>query len=283
MNMLENLLFRYFQYLDSKGTTYNAVVGLLWTAGIGAFDLVAPDEATHSFLYILPIAFVTWFSGIRLGIAILLMCTVLWSLNNIVESLLISSWNIISTLLFFTAIAALLNKTRAMWENEKKLSRTDPLTGAINLRAFTELVEYEILRSQRDGLPFSLAYLDLDNFKHVNDAYGHSAGDGLLKSIVSNMVHHLRKTDVIARLGGDEFAIFLPATDQTSIKVVMPKIRDELYKLTGHNNWPITVSMGVLTCTDGTGDFDTLVTRADKLMYAVKRAGKDNIRYEVYP
>jgi diguanylate cyclase (GGDEF)-like protein len=283
MNRLENLLFRYFQYLDSKGRTFNAVLGLICTAGIGAFDLYAPDEATHSYLYILPIAFVTWFSGLRHGIAILLVCTALWAGNNVVDSFLISSWNVISTLLFFAAIATLLHKTRNMWEHEKMLSRTDLLTGAINLRAFSELVNYEILRSKREGLPFSLAYLDLDNFKYVNDTYGHAAGDELLKSTVSTLVIHLRKTDVVGRLGGDEFIIFLPATDQASVKIVMQKIKNELFKHTSHDNRSTTFSMGVVTCREGTADFDSLVAQADVLMYEAKRAGKNNIRYEVYP
>ncbi|HZV82687.1 MAG TPA: diguanylate cyclase, partial [Geobacteraceae bacterium] len=172
MKHIETLLIRYFHYLESKGTTYNFIVGLIWTAAIGTFDACAPIEAKHSFFYILPVAFVTWFSGIRLGAIISLLCTVFWSGSNLSESVLVSAWNVVSTLVFFLAVAALLNKTRLLWENEKNLSRTDPLTGAVNLRAFFELVEYEMLRSQREKLPFSLAYLDLDNFKQINDTYG---------------------------------------------------------------------------------------------------------------
>ena len=283
MNMLENLLFRYFEYLEAKGKTYNAIVGFLCTAAIGAFDIFAADEVKHSFMYLLPIAFVTWFSGIRLGLVISLLCAGLWSVNNVSESLLISSWNIVTTILFFAAIAALLNKTRHLWENEKNLSRTDALTGAKNLRAFAEVVEHEILRSQRDGLSFSLAYLDLDNFKSVNDTYGHTAGDKLLTSIVSSIVSNLRKTDVIGRLGGDEFAIFFPETDQAAVQVVMLKVSHELTKLMEQSRWSTTFSVGVITCSGGVHDFNKLINYADTLMYEVKHAGKNSIRYALYP
>ncbi len=282
MMLIENLLIRYFHYLDSKGKGYNFIVGLIWTAGIGIFDFSAPVEAKHAFFYILPVAFVTWFSGIRPGIIVSLLCTFAWSCNNLSGSLVISAWNVISTLLFFLAVAALLHKTHLLWENEKTLSRTDPLTGAVNLRAFCELVEYEMLRSQRDKVPFSLAYLDLDDFKQINDTYGHAAGDALLRSIVSNILGHLRRTDVVGRLGGDEFAIFFPATDQTLVQGVVQKVRQELTELMKECAWPTTFSMGVVTCTGCVHDLEKLISYADMLMYEVKRAGKNDIRYAVY-
>lgn len=259
------------------------MVGLLCTIAIGAFDVYAPDEAVHSLLYILPIAFVTWFSGRRYGFLIMLACMALWSVNNVVDSLLITSWNIFSTLIFFASMVVLLHKTRELWINEKTLSRTDPLTGAKNLRAFTELVEYEMIRSQREEVPFSLAYLDLDNFKQVNDTCGHASGDTLLKSIVTNIVGNLRKTDVVGRLGGDEFAIFFPKTDQASVQVVMEKVDVELSRLMQSTTCPTTLSTGVVTCDGGVYDFEKLITFADQLMYDVKRAGKNNIYFASYP
>jgi diguanylate cyclase (GGDEF)-like protein len=177
----------------------------------------------------------------------------------------------------------MIHKFRDMLTNEKILARTDPLTGAKNLRAFSELVEYDMLRSQRDRSPFSLAYLDLDNFKQVNDICGHSAGDELLTAIVSNIVANLRKTDVVGRLGGDEFAIFLPDTDQPSAQVVLQKVSQELTKLMVNAECPTTFSMGVLTCAGGIHSLDKLINYADTLMYEVKHSGKNNIRYATYP
>ena len=283
MNTIEQSCIRYFQYLDEKGPEFNAALGLICTIAIGAFDVFAPDQVTHSFLYILPIAFVTWFSGMRYGFLIMLACVALWSINNVVSSPLITSWNISSTLFFFSSIVAVLHKTRSLWENEKNLSRTDPLTGAKNSRAFTELVEHEMLRSKREELPFSLAYIDLDDFKQVNDSCGHASGDNLLRSIVTNILGNLRKTDVVGRLGGDEFAIFFPETDQPSVQVVMQKVDSELFRLMQSTACPTTLSTGVVTCCGGVYDLENLISYADRLMYGVKRAGKNNICYAVYP
>lgn len=283
MNKLEALLFRYFEYLDQKGKGYNALVGLLWTIVIGTFDIITHDEVKHSFFYLLPIAFVTWFSGKRLGFAIALLCTVLWSINNITGNCYITFWNISSTIFFLFSCVLILSKTRALWENEKTLSRTDPLTGVKNLRAFAELVEHEILRSQREGHPFSLAYLDLDNFKSVNDRFGHSTGDALLTAVVHNMVKNLRRTDVVGRMGGDEFAIFFPETDQDAVRVVMEKVRHELDHLMEKSAWQTTFSVGVITCHSGVYDFNHLINTVDSLMYDVKRGGKNDIRYALFP
>jgi diguanylate cyclase (GGDEF)-like protein len=283
MPKIEFLFLRYFKYLDSKGKTFHTVIGLICAGGVGAFDLLAPGEVSHSFLYILPITFVAWFAGLRLGLALSLLSSALWSVNNLVGSLFISFWNIGSTLIFFTVSAAVVNKFRSMLTNEKILARTDPLTGAKNLRAFSELVEYDMLRAQRDHSTFSLAYLDLDNFKQVNDICGHSAGDELLTAIVSEIVVNLRKTDVVGRLGGDEFAIFLPDTDQPAAQVVLQKVNQELTKLMVNAECPTTFSMGVLTCKEGIQSLDKLIHYADTLMYEVKRSGKNNIRYATYP
>lgn len=283
MKTLENLLFRYFEYLDAKRKTFNAIVGFLWAVAIGVSDLSLADEVKLAYLYLLPIAFVTWFCGIRLGLVVALLCAGFRSIYHVVENPFSTSWNLVMTGLFFAAIAVLMNKTRQLWENEKKLSRTDPLTGAKNIRAFNEVVEYELLRSQRDSRPFSLAYLDLDNFKTVNDTYGHVVGDQLLRSIVFSITNNLRKTDIIARLGGDEFAIFFPETDQPAVQIVMQKVSHELTRMMELSSWPTTFSVGVTTCQGGDHDLNQLIALADTLMYEVKHAGKNNIRYGTYP
>jgi len=274
---------KYFSYLEAKGKTFNFLLGILCVTLIGAIDITAPNEATHSFLYLIPVAIVTWFSGIGAGLVMALISTAFWSVNNVTDSLTITAWNLLSTSAFFGAIAALLHKTHTMWINESTLSRTDHLTGAKNLRAFTEIAEYEILRSQREDLPFSLAYLDLDNFKIINDTYGHTAGDRVLKTVVEEIVRNLRKTDVVARLGGDEFAIFFPETDQVSVQVVMGKVTEELKNITEQNSWPTTFSIGVLTCSEKICDLDAMITTADRLMYQVKNSGKNSIMYAQYP
>lgn len=188
-----------------------------------------------------------------------------------------------STFAIFCAVSVMISKIHKLLKRERRLSRRDPLTGVMNIRAFSEIVEYEILRLNRDGSPFSIAYLDLDNFKTVNDNYGHKKGDELLKAVVTDLAGNLRQTDVIARVGGDEFAIFLPGTYNNEVQVVMEKIRKQLQELMESLQKNVTFSMGVISCDHSDADFDEIISIADSLMYEVKRAGKNNIRYSTLP
>jgi diguanylate cyclase (GGDEF)-like protein len=267
-----------------KGKALNIILGIAWTALIGTLDVLAPGEASFSFLYLFPIAFVTWFAGNRAGFVISLVCAALWSIDNLVDnSYVISTWNILSTFAIFCTVSIMISNIHKLLKRERKLSREDPLTGVMNHRAFSELVEYELLRLNRDGSAFSVAYLDLDNFKEVNDLYGHKKGDELLKTVVTNLIENLRQTDVIARVGGDEFAIFLPKTDDNEVQIVMEKVRIKLYELTGGLQRTVTFSMGVLTCTNSDFKFDDIISIADCLMYEVKKSGKNDIRYSTLP
>ncbi len=283
MKNFERYFLAYVQYLDSKGPIFNFSLGILCTFLVGIFDQYAPKEATHSFLYLLPISFVSWFGGKRYGVSIAILCTAVWSLNNIYADFMITTWNILSTVTFFSMIAFLLTKTRGLFENEKNLSRTDTLTGAKNSRAFTEMVEYEMLRSTREEFSSSLAYIDLDNFKSINDTFGHAAGDKLLKSIVATVSLSLRKTDILGRLGGDEFAIFFPETDQASVEIVMQKIHLKLAAQMENLSYQTSLSVGVITCEAGIHNFEKLISYADNLMYQVKGSGKNNIIYRPFP
>jgi diguanylate cyclase (GGDEF)-like protein len=234
-------------------------------------------------LYLLPISFVSWFCGKRYGVSVAILCTTFWSLHNIHPDFMITTWNVLSTFMFFSMIVLLLNKTKGLFENEKNLARTDTLTGAKNLRAFTEMVEHEMLRSEREIFPSSLAYIDLDNFKSINDTFGHEAGDQLLRSIVNTISQSLRKTDILGRLGGDEFAIFLPETDQASVEIVMQKVHLKLTMLMENLSYQTSVSVGVVTCEAGVHNLEKVISFADNLMYQVKSSGKNNVYYKPFP
>ena len=283
MTEFESIIIRYFSFLERKGQLFNVVIGLVCTALIGAINFLSPNEYAFSFFYLLPISFVTWFAGKKAGIINSLICAVIWTINNHGSSHNALTWNMISTLGMFCAAAIMLSRIHQLLQMKDSLSRTDPLTGVMNIRAFSGLVEYEILHLQRRGCPFSIAYLDLDNFKEVNDRYGHKKGDELLKAVVSCLAQSLRRSDVVARVGGDEFTIFLPATDPDAVQLVMQKVREQLIETTRSNNLTTTFSMGVLTCTHGTCNLDEIISIADKLMYEVKISGKNNIQYAVLP
>jgi len=162
-------------------------------------------------------------------------------------------------------------------DQEKALSTTDSVTGAGNRRHFSNELLYEIERSSRHARVFSLAYFDLDNFKDVNDRYGHAQGDKVLQQIVKVAQSRLRKTDVIARIGGDEFAILLPETDTATMQSPITDLLHEMKQSMHDCGWPVTISCGVVTFRTSPGSPEDALKAADKLMYEVKAAGKDAI------
>jgi len=185
------------------------------------------------------------------------------------------------------ALRALARQVQAQLElrlslrREHELARIDPLTSVPNRRAFYEVLQRERHRLERNGRPLTLAYIDLDNFKEVNDGFGHKAGDSVLTAVASVMARSLRKADVVARLGGDEFAIMLPETNADAARQVVTKLHMRLMEAMKENGLPITFSIGSVTFTGALGTVEDLLQKADELMYAVKIHGKSNVRFEV--
>ncbi|NKD85407.1 diguanylate cyclase [Haematospirillum jordaniae] len=164
-------------------------------------------------------------------------------------------------------------------ENILRLSRTDSLTGLFNRRAFMEEMERRHNRLARDNLSAALLFADLDNFKKVNDVYGHAAGDAALLTVRDMLVGSTRPTDLVARLGGDEFAIWLEgATQKVAVDkahLLMEMSARELVPLSGSPDFPLGLSVGIAVhLPGGVETLADLMVRADHAMYKVKHAGK---------
>ncbi len=170
-----------------------------------------------------------------------------------------------------------LEKLKSALEKEKDLSRKDFLTGLNNRRVFFEMGDFEARRSSRHQRALSVAYVDLDNFKQVNDTLGHQVGDDVLITVASTLQANLRSTDIIARLGGDEFAVLLPETSSQIAQHVMTKLRDHLLNDMRKCGWPVTFSIGIATFPDCTISFDEMIRHADELMYTAKKSGRNRI------
>jgi diguanylate cyclase (GGDEF)-like protein len=267
--------------------SYVLAAGITLTGLIGIADYMTGYEIGFSLFYVLPISLVTWLTSRRLGLVISLLSAFIWFLADVATGHpyshpLIPVWNTLIRLGLFLIITFLLSGLRRATEREKEMARTDNLTGAVNTRFFHELAQMEIYRLQRYRHPFTLAYFDLDNFKAVNDRFGHPAGDQVLRVIVSSAGKYLRRSDVVARLGGDEFALLLPETNEESARVALSKVHGSLLEEMRLGNWPITFSIGVLTCISAPHTTEELVRMADELMYSVKRGGKNAIHYSTY-
>ena len=265
------------------------VLGVLLLSMVAFLDYITGVEFSFSLFYLLPITLISWAISERLGLvfAILGSCVWIavdiWSGNsNRTSNLFAYMWNATARLGFFLLPVFMIRLNRAL-QREQELARTDFLTGVLNARFFHELAQMEINRSLRYKRPFTIAFIDVDNFKTINDTFGHTEGDTVLRAIAMNIKAHLRKTDLVARVGGDEFVVLLPETNAQIAPVVMSNMQRALLNEMNESGWSVTFSIGVLTLSDPSLSVDGMLGRADQLMYIVKNSGKNNIQYAIHP
>jgi diguanylate cyclase (GGDEF)-like protein len=273
--------------LEKKGKSFWIVTGFVSIGVVGILDFLTGYELSFSLFYLIPIVLVTWFAGRGFGIVASIASSFIWLITNVAGKLyshpVIYVWNTLIGFGFFLVATFLLAALRTGLEHERELAHVDYLTGAINSRCFFDSVQTQIDRSKRDkDLPFTIVYIDIDNFKAVNDQFGHTTGDHVLQTIVTQARMGLRKTDMVARLGGDEFVLLLPETNQESAQVVLSKLQHNILVAMQQNNWPVTFSAGVLTCVAPPNSTDEIMGLVDELMYSVKRSSKNDIKYATY-
>lgn len=164
----------------------------------------------------------------------------------------------------------------------RKISITDPLTSLLNRRYFEERISEEMERSKRHRQPFSLIILDIDDFKVLNDSYGHLCGDEILKTTTNVIRRCVRVIDIAARYGGEEFAVILPTTDIDDAGIIAERIRSEiagtvcLIKDAG-KTLSITVSLGIASFPDDASTITELINNADRALYSAKNQGKNRV------
>jgi diguanylate cyclase (GGDEF)-like protein len=270
------------------GKVFWMTVGLVIVGVLGVLDRLTGPEIAFGLFYLIPVSLVAWFAGRAPGVLTAFVSAVVWLFIEMAtrepySHIVILYWNAVTRVGFFLIVAWLLSALKTSLSREKAMARTDYVTGAFNARFFFELAEREMERSRRYKHSFTFAYLDLDDFKIVNDRFGHSTGNRLLRTVTITIIENLRKTDVIARLGGDEFGLLLPETGAEAGRTAISKIRHILLKDMEKNNFPVSFSIGVVTYTVPPAAVDGMVKKADDLMYSVKKAGKNGIAYSVYP
>jgi diguanylate cyclase (GGDEF)-like protein len=261
-----------------------ALLGLALVACLGVIDYFTDPEISFAVFYLLPILWVAWVADQWAAIFISVISAAVWLAMDLLAGAtyshpMIPYWNAATRLIFFLIIAMLLSALRHRLDLEEQLARTDALTGVANVRFFTELVNIEIGRARRYKHPFTMLYIDADNFKAVNDQFGHSAGDALLRLLAQAMKEQVRATDIVARLGGDEFAILLPETGYDPAQEVIRKVRHRLLDTMTENGWPVAFSIGAATFNTPPASVTEVIKQADDLMYAAKRGGKDMVKH----
>ena len=162
-------------------------------------------------------------------------------------------------------------------EEAERLARVDELTGLYNRRAFYEYGKVLTNNSQRNNDELAMILMDIDNFKTINDSFGHAAGDAALKQIGPILLQRLRKSDIFARIGGEEFGLLLPKTSLNEAAKLAEELRQVIEHTPvtfDHESFTITASFGV---TSGVCDIDMLVKQADMAMYQSKDSGRNAV------
>jgi len=176
-------------------------------------------------------------------------------------------------------LEALINQLKEEKDKLEGIAYADPLTGLSNRRLFFEETKRLLELARRHGEPFSIIMLDVDNFKRINDEYGHDVGDIVLKNLAEAIRINVRSSDIAARYGGEEFIIALPKTDGEGALLVAERIRQDFKRRKVKINQEevgTTVSVGVASYKEG-DDLETLIKKADEALYEAKRTGKDKV------
>src|SRR5262249_46202587 len=273
-SVIPRLIVRTGEYFMQRPKSWVLVAGVLMVLVIGELDLLTGPAISLSLFYLLPITFVTWRSGKTAGFALSVLSVCVWvfaDAGEIYSRRALGYWNAAIHLGFFLILPGTLSEFSVLLE----WVRTDYLTGLANARGFHELVAKEIYRSARTGRSFSLAYLDIDNFKSINDKLGHNAGDAVLRVFGKTLQKATRKSDSVARIGGDEFTILLSGAGHHTASLAMTKIENALRTELSRGDWPVTFTVGIATFQEPPQSVEAAIEEADDLMYEAKRNGKN--------
>ena len=252
--------------------------------GLGVIDYVTGPNLAFSIFYLLPIALVAWRFHYFLAAGAAALAAATWTAADIASdaeysSPLVPVWNTASRLGVFIFVAGLIHVLRIALDEQRILAQTDPLTGVLNARTFNERAADHVLDAERLSRPLTFAFIDVDDFKAVNDTLGHSGGDRVLRALASALEEVTRDTDLVGRLGGDEFALLMPATGSNDAARVMSVLLERVHASMKMVQHPVTFSAGAVTFLVPPDDVDAMVSTADDLMYEAKRAGKSTFRH----
>ena len=254
-----------------------AMVGIVFWASSRT-----PPSVRLAILYIVPVLLVTWHDGLTWGIAFAVGTGVLRFMTGLDKlppettiAIRLTNEAAFQTVLV-VGMAGLAQVQRTQTELAR-LATLDPLTGVLNARFFVERLAQELERIRRYSRPLALLYLDLDDFKVVNDRHGHQTGDAVLRLVANATRRAVRKSDIVGRLGGDEFGVLMPETDGAVAEAAATRLVNGI-RAVFQGTPAVTASIGLVSTINVTSlGAEDLLRRADEAMYAAKRSGKDRV------
>ena len=243
-----------------------------------------------SLLYLVPVAFAGWLGGIVPAVLVGSAAGLAWLAADIAwreseVAIAISLWNAFTRFVIYISEGVLLamvrrdrEKLHKLIASESALARTDVATDLPNARAFLEIIEVELVRARESGESVCAVYVDLDNFKLINDGFGHAAGDEVLQRVATALKSSIRGHDVAARLGGDEFAVLLRGVEPEIARRVSERIATRIRDIgSSYATADLGATIGVAHFRTVPDTADTLLRAADRAMYAGKATSKGTV------
>ena len=253
---------------------------------LGTLRSATDAEFTFASLAVLPVLAMAWIGGTRYVLFVAFLGAAMWFVSDTISERQFSTewipWtNAVTRLMTYSLVALLAAQVRLQFEKEHADAVLDTLTGLGNRRSFLDAGAAEVERSKRYAHPLGVIFLDLDDFKQLNDTRGHAAGDDALRTTARALLSALRSTDRVARLGGDEFAVLLPEIEYDAAVEAGRKITLAVNAALERFP-PVKASIGVAWFKDADRLFTVMLKAADELMYEVKESGKGVMRSRRY-
>jgi diguanylate cyclase (GGDEF)-like protein len=260
---------------STRWKALGAAAAALLLAGFG--DRATGEDVPFTLVYLIPVAIASWWIGRTGGLVAALAAA---AISMIIAwgrlaplGPFVQFGNATTDVGIFGLLALLLSRLHASGQIASRLERTDPLTGMKNRRAFVEAAEEELARVRRRPRPFTLALMDVDGFKRLNDTQGRPAGREALMAVAAQILRRLRTVDIVARLGGDEFAVLLPETPGTEAGRALGDLVRLVASECQQRGWQVGLNIGAVTFTSPPESLDVALRDAERQLQEVKRGG----------
>ncbi len=246
-------------------------------------DYITGPELNLAYFHLVPIFLIVWNSGFLAGAAYSFFCTIVIAVIEWMTSYPSGHGfssneflNGCANLVFFLIFSFVLDRLNKNLDKVTYMAERDGLTGLLNFQTFFQKAGQEMKANAQKGLPFTVVYFDMDNFKQINDTLGHAEGDEVLVLVGNTLKTNLRKNDLSARIGGDEFVLMLPDLSMAQAEARIPEIFEKLNHVMRESNRDVTFSAGAVTYVRAPQSIKDAIRDADGLMYKAKKKGKNN-------
>jgi diguanylate cyclase (GGDEF)-like protein len=263
-----------------RGRCFFLLVSLM--LGVAVADYFSGERYTVYVLYFPVVAMSCWLLGLRAALIFSFFSSILWIVDDVFAPpepipYLAKYWQAVTRFVVFASFAYVLSRLRSTMHREYQLSHFDELTGLLNRASLFENGQRDVSRCRRAERPLTAVFVDLDQFKQVNDRFGHAEGDRVLRGVADAIRESTRDTDLTARIGGDEFVIVSPEMDYEAAEFFTGRLQNQLRVAMQRGGWPVTFSIGAATFLYPPPLLDDVVKVADDLMYDVKHKQKDAV------